>query len=315
MSALNRLNLSTVTKSSGFISETQKQTQDTFSFKWAKRDTYESQEFQDNARKWLLERYCNHDVNQIASWLAGERKIILDAGCGSGFSAMALFGDYLNAHDYLGVDISDSIEVAKIRFNEKGYCGDFLKADLINLPIPDESVDIIFSEGVLHHTDNTEKAVSSLSKKLKVGGLFLFYIYAKKSIIREFTDDFIRDQLSKMTDQEAWEALKPLTQLGISLGQLNIELEISDDIPILGIKKGKIDLQRFFYWNICKAYYRSEFSLEEINHINFDWFRPLNCHRHTEEEIISFCKNSSLTILHKNIQESGITIVAKKEFD
>ena len=59
-------------------------------------------------------------------------------------------------------------------------------------------------------------------------------------------------------------------------------------------------------------FYRPEFSLEEMNHINFDWFRPLNCHRHTKEEIMKFCHNANLEIEHLNVQESGITVVARK---
>ena len=53
-------------------------------------------------------------------------------------------------------------------------------------------------------------------------------------------------------------------------------------------------------------------SLEEMNHVHFDWFRPLNCHRHTKEEIISFCEEAHLKIEHLNVQKSGITVVARK---
>ena len=59
-------------------------------------------------------------------------------------------------------------------------------------------------------------------------------------------------------------------------------------------------------------YYRPEYSFDEINHINFDWFRPLNCHRHTPEEIKRYCEEAKLTIEHMNIQEAGITVVAVK---
>ena len=49
-----------------------------------------------------------------------------------------------------------------------------------------------------------------------------------------------------------------------------------------------------------------------MNHINFDWFRPLNCHRHTPEEVKGFCDRAGLEIEHFNVQEAGITIVARK---
>lgn len=294
-------------------SERQNQTKDTYSFKWGKRDTYESDVVKLRHKEWLFEKYCDNDPDRLRKWLSGERKIILDVGCGSGFSSLLFFGDYLKHHDYLGIDISDAVNVGKKRFQEVGYPGDFLQMDLIDLPIPDESIDIVFSEGVLHHTDSTEKSLKSLAKKLKLGGRFLFYVYRKKGVIREFTDDFIRQYLRNMTDEQAWEALEPLTKLGIVLGELNIDFEVPQDIPFLGIEKGKIGIQRFFYWNILKQFYHPEFSFDEMNHINFDWFRPLNCHRHTPEEVTQWCLEADLAIEYINVQEAGITVVAVKK--
>jgi len=146
------------------------------------------------------------------------------------------------------VDISEAVEVAEKRFQESGLKGDFLKVSLTDLPVPDNSVDIIFSEGVLHHTDSTEKTLIYLSSKLKKGVRFLFYVYVKKAPVREFKDDLVRNAISRMSNEEAWEALMPLTKLGKYLAELNVELNIPEDIPYLGIRKGKIDLQRFFYW-------------------------------------------------------------------
>ena len=98
----------------------QDQTKQTFAFKWSKRDTYDSAAFQSNSKNWLFERYCGNDSDKLASWLDGGRKIILDAGCGSGFSALLFFGHHLNNHDYLGVDISDAVKIANQRFAENG---------------------------------------------------------------------------------------------------------------------------------------------------------------------------------------------------
>ncbi len=119
--------------------------------------------------------------------------------------------------------------------------------------------------------------------------------------------------MKSCTNKEAWEALIPLTKLGIILGQLGVELDIPEDIPFLEIKKGKIDLQRFFYWNICKVFYNENFNLTEMNHMNFDWFRPANCFRHTPEEVLSFCESANLEIEDINVQEAGITIVGVKK--
>lgn len=313
MSALKRLGLDlSCLAQNQILGTAQGQTSKAFGFKWSKRDTYESAAVQSTSRQWLLERYCDNDPARLRAWLAGERKIILDAGCGAGYSALLFFGDHLKDHDYLGVDISEAVEVAKTRFSEAGYPGDFLRMNLLDLPLPHQSIDLIFAEGVLHHTDSTEKAIKSLSRLLKAGGRFLFYVYAKKAVIREFTDDHIRQALQSLSDEEAWRALEPLTKLGIALGRLGLEIEVPEDIPFLGIRHGKIDLQRFFYWNICKMFYHPEFSFDELNHVNFDWFRPLNCHRQTPEEVVRWCNEAGLKIEHINIQEAGISIVAIK---
>lgn len=311
MAAIQRLGL-TSGKVGAVVSGAQKQTDEAFGFKWAKRDTYESEVSKINMRRWLIERYCDNDPARLLNWLSGGRKIILDAGCGAGFSGLLFFGDTLRDHDYLGVDISTAVDVARERFRESGITGDFLRADISNLDIPDSSVDVIFSEGVLHHTDSTERTLKHLANKLVTGGRFLFYVYRKKALVREFTDDAIRDALKPLTDEEAWEALKPLTRLGIALGELGCEIDIAEPIPFLGIEAGKLDVQRFFYWNVCKAYYRPELTFDEMNHINFDWFRPLNCQRHTPEEISTWCVEAGLEIEHMNVQEAGITVVARR---
>lgn len=313
MSALERLGIKQLVAKEGQSSANQQQTDQAFGFKWAKRETYESPASKANMQRWLVERYCAGDISRLDRWLAGSRKLIIDAGCGAGFSGLLFFGDRLNDHDYLGVDISSAVKVARQRFRESGISGDFLQCDLLKLPVPDKSVDIIFSEGVLHHTDSTESSIKYLAKKLVPGGRFLFYVYRKKAAVREFTDDFVRDALKNMSDEQAWDALKPLTKLGIALGKLNVEIDVEEAVPLLGIDAGKLDLQRFFYWNICKAYYRPEFSFDEMHHINFDWFRPLNCHRHTPEEITTWCNEAGLLIEHIDVQEAGITVVAHRE--
>ena len=310
--ALERLGISPEAAGAA-VSTEQEQTREAFGFKWQKRDTYESPAVREAARAWLLERYCGGDPAVLDGWLEGGRKVILDAGCGAAYSALLFFADRLRDHSYLGIDISSATEVARERFAEAGYPGDFLQAGIFEAPVPDGSVDLIFSEGVLHHTDSTERALKHLATKLAPGGRFLFYVYAKKAVIREFTDDHIRERLRPLSDEEAWAALEPLTKLGVALGELGVTLDVPEDIPYLGIPKGPIDLQRFFYWNVCKLFYRPEYTLDEMNHINFDWFRPLNCHRQTPEEVRRWCEEAGLEVERMDVQEAGITVIARRD--
>jgi len=264
-----------------------------------------------NLLQWLRQRYG--DVAAEDCWNSyGEQPLLLDAGCGAASPIIELFGDRLSQFRYLGVDISKSVDVAKLRFAEGGFPGAFMQADMTKIPLPHGSVDVIFSEGALHHTDSTENALSSLSHLLKVGGRLLFYVYRKKGAIREFSDDYIRNRLQQMNQQDAWNAMLPLTQLGKILGDLDVEIEIPNDIDILQIPAGKINLQRLIYWHFCKMYFRPELVMNEMNLINFDWFAPTNAHRHTPEEVRSWCERLGLQIERQVVEESGITVVARK---
>ena len=44
------------------MSDHQKQTEDTFGFKWKKRETYESSAVQTEWQRWLFEKYFDGDV-------------------------------------------------------------------------------------------------------------------------------------------------------------------------------------------------------------------------------------------------------------
>ena len=292
------------------VSAAQDRTKDTFAFKWAKRETFEGEPLT-FLRHWLIEKYGN--VAE-APWLfaAGSNPIMLDAGCGAAMSALALFEPVLGRIRYVGVDVSTAVEVAKQRFEERGLTAAFLQADLNNLPLPENSVDLVFSEGVLHHTDDTRAALNAVVRHLKPGGRILFYVYRKKGPIREFTDDYVREKLQAMTPERGWEAMLPLSKLGRVIGQLNVEIEIPEKIDLLDIPAGRIALQRFFYWHILKAFYRPEMSLEEMNHLNFDWYAPKNAHRHSSEDVRAWCATLGLAIEHEKVEEAGITTIARK---
>ena len=163
------------------------------------------------------------------------------------------------------------------------------------------------AEGVLHHTPSTRAALLALAPLIRPGGIFAFYVYARKAPICEYTDDYVRAKVADLPPEEAWKALAPLTRLGIALGELKTEIIVPEDVALLGIPKGRIDIQRLFYWAICKAYYRPEFSFEDMNYINFDWFTPKYSHRQTPEEVRDWCGIAGLVIEHSKVEEAGIT--------
>ena len=291
------------------MSENQKQTEQVFGFKWHQRDTFESDASLQMMQKWSNERY-----REAAEWFPPHTQpyTVLDAGCGAAYTGLQYFRPILNRIRYVGADISTAVDVAQARMQDAGADAAFIQCDLTRLPLPHGSLDAIFSEGVLHHTDSTRGAILSLAPLLKSGGLFMFYVYRRKGPIREFTDDYIRDKMQRLTPEEGWRAMEPISKLGKLLGDLDIEIDIPERIDLLGIDAGKINLQRFFYWHVLKCFYRPEYSLDEMNHINFDWFAPRNAHRQTPEEVRQWCVEAGLEVLHERVEEAGITIVVRK---
>jgi SAM-dependent methyltransferase len=286
----------------------QKQTADSFGYKWKKRDTYDSPAALAALGAWEIERYGFPDAACMRSYFTS-RRLILDAGCGAGFSASVWLADCCEPVRWIGADISEAIDVARQRLGHVPGTH-FVQADLMQMPFRPGTFDTIFSEGVLHHTPSTERALKALAPLLASGGEFLFYVYRKKGPIREFADDYIRDLISGLPAEQAWEMLRPLTQLGQALAELKTEITVPADVPYLGIKAGKQDVQRLVYWSFLKLFWNEQLTFEENLHVNFDWYHPRHAHRQTEEEVRRWCAEAGLTIRHFNTQESGFTVRA-----
>lgn len=300
-----------ILRAEALYSSRQTQTSETFGYKWQQVETFESEPALARVRAWLLQRYG--DVPAAPWWTDyGDAPVVLDAGCGAAMSSLALFGSFLNEVRFVGADISEAVDVAASRCAERGVTGAFLQDDLAALPFAPGSIDVIFSEGVLHHTDSTRNALHRLARLLSPGGRFLFYVYNKKGPIREFTDDYIRARLQTMAPEEAWKAVEPLTKLGIALGDLGAEVEVPEDIDLLEIPAGRYDVQRLFYWHVAKAFHHPDLSFDEVNCINYDWYAPANAHRQTPEEVRAWCEEAGLEIEHEDVEEAGITVIARR---
>lgn len=293
----------------------QRQTEDSFGYKWQRRDAWYTPEVMAACQPWMVQRYGFETVAAMRNFFGAQRRV-LDAGCGSGFGSSLWIdpswrGD--RQSEWIGADISAAIDVAQERLAQIPGTH-FVQADILQLPFGPETFDAIFSDGVLHHTPSTERALKSLVPLLIKGGEILFYVYRVKSPLREFTDDYIRDAIADLQPEEAWQALGPLTRLGQALAELKAEVEVPEDVPLLGIKKGRYDVQRLIYWHFAKLYWRDTFTFEENNHVNFDWYHPRYSWRHTEQEVRRWCDEAGLEITHfDDTQESGFSVRAARK--
>jgi SAM-dependent methyltransferase len=291
--------------------EGQRQTQSSFGYKWNRRDSFGSPGMRAELHAWLLDRYGFDSPYEMRRYFAARRRT-LDAGCGAGFAASAFLGDdWSQDAEWVGLDISDAIDVARELLGAYPRTH-FVQADVLRPPFREATFDAIISEGVLHHTPSTEQAFKSLVALLAPRGEILIYVYRRKAPIREFTDDYIRERLAGLTPEEAWEALRPLTRLGQALAELETQVEVPD-VPLLGITAGRFDVQRLLYWHVAKMFWNPNMTFEENNHLNFDWYAPRYAHRHTEDEVRRWFADAGLEITRFHVHEAGFTVRGVRE--
>ena len=91
-----------------------------------------------------------------------------------------------------------------------------------------------------------------------------------------------------------------------------IPIKIPRDIPLLGVKAGEYDVQRFIYWHFLKCFWDESDNFERSVGVNFDWYSPKFAFRHTPKEVKTWFKESKLKITNFKEIESGISVTGQK---
>jgi ubiquinone/menaquinone biosynthesis C-methylase UbiE len=105
---------------------------------------------------------------------------LLEVGCGMGTDLLQFAR---GGAICTGIDLTPrSIEITRHRFALYGERGDFLISDGERLPFANESLDVVYSNGVLHHTPDTAGAIREVHRVLKPSGTAKVMIYHKNSI-------------------------------------------------------------------------------------------------------------------------------------
>ncbi|MBM4310592.1 MAG: class I SAM-dependent methyltransferase [Deltaproteobacteria bacterium] len=225
----------------------------------------------------------------------------LNAGCGVAWSEF-MFNVNPNVSRF-AVDLSLAVDVAikKTMHLDNVFIA---QADLFALPFKDGFFDIIFSAGVLHHTGDAEKSFNNLCRHLKPGGFFGIYIYCVKPFLRELADTEIRKITTEMSFEECYAFSDAVTKLGKAFQQFTDQLIIEEDIPLLNIKRGEYNLQKFIYDHFLKCYYNRGQGHDISAVTNVDWYHPRHASHHTRAEVTSWFVNNGLVDIVFN-QPSG----------
>lgn len=118
-------------------------------------------------------------IPEAAGFTNAKGLAVLEIGCGLGTDGAQFAKAGAN---YTGIDLTDAaVDLARQRFELFQLLGTFRVADAERLNFPDNSFDLVYSHGVLHHTPDTAGAIREIHRVLRPGGKAVVMLYHRDS--------------------------------------------------------------------------------------------------------------------------------------
>jgi len=139
-----------------------------------------------HTKEWFLEAE-RHRYESYAPWMpdtmefarhGGEELLEIGGGMGTDLAQFALHGARVTDLDLS----SGHLTLAKENFVTRGLQGRFIQQDAETIDFDDNTFDVVYSNGVLHHTPNTHYVVRQILRILKPGGKVIAMFYAEDSL-------------------------------------------------------------------------------------------------------------------------------------
>jgi 2-polyprenyl-6-hydroxyphenyl methylase / 3-demethylubiquinone-9 3-methyltransferase len=149
---------------------------------------------------------------------AGHYKRALDGGCGTGVCSLALSEI---SDEVVGFDLSSgSLNTAKGLAEKLGRKNiRFQQGSLLEIPLPSNNFDLVWSWGVIHHTVDPVRALDELVRVLQPGGTLVLAVYLKTPLT--FVHEAIRHtclRIPRSRRKPILRAFARLTRLAEKLG-------------------------------------------------------------------------------------------------
>ena len=127
-------------------------------------------------------RYRAHGavVEMPLDELKGKRVLEIGPGAGGHSALFAKYGAIMTSADLTFHRARATQGKFDLMGDDAAGCN-AIQSDAENLPFADNTFDIVYSNGVLHHTLDTEKSMAEVNRILKPGGAAVIMLYAKSS--------------------------------------------------------------------------------------------------------------------------------------
>jgi len=184
-------------------------------------------------------------------------KIVLDAGCGMGRFSEVVSNEPKNT--VVSFDLSQSVDAAFANLGSRSNVH-IVQGDIMMPPFTDESFDLIFSIGALHHMPDPRKGFRKLVPLLRKGGEIAIWVYAQGRWV--IMSDIYREFTSRMPHS-----------MVLTLSKLLIKLyTIYRKLPWLAILL-PISMHKEPEWRLLDT---------------FDWYSPKYQHKYTGKQVLSW---------------------------
>lgn len=128
--------------------------------------------------RYALEPY----IPGFARFEEGAGKDVLEIGVGMG--ADHLCWARAGPRRLAGIDLTPrAIDFARTRLEDEGYGSDLRVADAERLPFDEDSFDLVYSWGVMHHSPDTQACFAEARRVLRPGGVARIMVYHRRSLV------------------------------------------------------------------------------------------------------------------------------------
>ncbi len=197
-------------------------------------------------------------------------RLVLDAGVGAGryTEVMARWGA-----EVVGVDLTRAVDAAAE--NLRRWPGVHLvQADIFALPFRDETFDLAYSIGVLHHTPDTAAAFRRVAAVVKKGGQLAVYVYFAGGLAR-----YVSDALRVVTTRLP----RPIAYYASAVA---IPLNVLHRLPLVGrVSQILLPTNTHPHWRWRWL-------------DTFDWYTPKYQWKHRYPEVIRWFRDAGFSDLY-----------------
>ena len=138
-----------------------------------------TREFFDEVERYRYTEYAPW-MPRVMEFDRFEGARLLEIGCGMGTDLLQFAR---GGSRCVGIDLTPrSVEITRHRFRLYDTAGSFMISDGEHLPFSNESFNLVYSNGVLHHTPDTAGAIREVHRVLRPGGTAKVMIYHRNSL-------------------------------------------------------------------------------------------------------------------------------------